>query len=86
MWPYTPKCTHYLFLQYDVQFGPERLDSQLPVTAKWEHVEKLYKSYKHGMIHMLYKLTDTHLSPVSQCAKKVILAAQVMSHKVAGKV
>jgi hypothetical protein len=68
-----------------VQFGSERLVSQLPVTAKWEHIEKLYKRYKQGMIHMLYKLTDTHLSPVSQCAKKVILSAQVMSHTVTGK-
>jgi hypothetical protein len=28
----------------------------------------------------LYKLTDTHLSPVTQCDMKVSLSAQVMSH------
>jgi len=30
-----------------------------------------------------YKLTDTHLAAVTQCAMKVSLAAQVMSHTVA---
>ena len=35
------------------------------------------------MIRMLYKLTDIHLAPVTQCALKVSLAAQVMSHTVA---
>jgi len=35
------------------------------------------------MIHMLYKLTDTHLAPVTQCVMKVSLAAEVMSHTVA---
>ena len=59
------------------------MDSQLPIIAKWEHTEKLYKRDKHGMIRMLYKLTDTHLSPVTQCAMKVSLAAQVMVHTVA---
>jgi hypothetical protein len=51
-----------------------------------EHIEKLYKCDKHGMIHMLYKLTDTHLSPVTQCAMKVSLAAEVMSHMVAAEI
>jgi hypothetical protein len=32
---------------------------------------------------MVYKLTDTHLSPATQCAMKVNLAAQVMSYTVA---
>ena len=40
---YLLKCTRYLFLKYDVQFESERLYSQLPVTAKWEHTEKLNK-------------------------------------------
>jgi hypothetical protein len=48
-------------MKYDVQFKSERLDSQLPVTAKWEHIGKLYKHDNHGMTRMLYKLTDTHL-------------------------
>jgi hypothetical protein len=34
-------------------------------------------------IRMMYKLTDIHLSPATQCAMKVSLAAQVMSHTVA---
>ena len=69
-----------------MQFKSEHFDSQLPVIAKWEHTEKLHKRDKHGMICMLYKLTDTHLSPVTQCAMKVSLAAQVMSHRVAVEV
>jgi hypothetical protein len=52
-------------MKYDVQFESEHLDSQLPVIAKWEHIEKLYKQDKHRLIRMLYKLTDTHLSPVA---------------------
>jgi hypothetical protein len=59
------------------------LDSQFPVVAKWEHIEKLYKHDKDFMICMLYKLTDTHLAPITQCAMKVSLAAQVMRHTVA---
>jgi hypothetical protein len=66
-----------------VQFDSERLDSQLPVIAKWEHIEKLYKQEKNFMICMLYKLTNTHLTSVTQCAVKVSLATQVMSHTVA---
>ena len=66
-----------------MQFESGHLDSQLPVTAKWEHIGKLYKCDKPFMIHSLYKLTDTHLAPVTQCAMKVSLAAEVMSHTVA---
>jgi hypothetical protein len=35
---------------------------------------------------MLHKLTDIHLAPVAQCAVKVSLAAQVMSHTVAQRI
>ena len=51
--PHLLKCTHNLFLKYDVQFEFERLDSQLPVIAKWEHIEKLYKCDKPYMIRSL---------------------------------
>jgi hypothetical protein len=33
------KCTCNLFLQHDVQLKCEHLDIQLPVIAKWEHIE-----------------------------------------------
>jgi len=56
--------------------------SQPPV-AKWEHIETLYKSDRGLPIRMLFKLTDTHMAPVTQCAMKVSLGAQVMSHTVA---
>jgi hypothetical protein len=69
-----------------VQFESEHLDSQLPAIAKWEHIEKLYKRDKPYLIRSLYKLTDTHLAPVTQCAMKVSLAAQVMSSTVAAGV
>jgi len=58
------------------------LKSQLPA-AKWKHIETLYKSDRDLAIRMRFKLTDTHLAPVTQCAMKVSLAAQVMSHTVA---
>ena len=35
------------------------------------------------MVRMLFKLKDTHMAPVTQCAMKVSLAAQLMSHTVA---
>jgi len=59
--PHLLKCTHNLFLKYDVQFESEHLDSQLPVIAKWEHIEKLYKCDKPFMIRSLFthKLTPT---------------------------
>jgi hypothetical protein len=64
-----------------VQFESKHLDSQLPVIAKWEHTEKLYKQDKHRLIRMLYNLTDIHLSPVADSTMKVSLAAQVISPK-----
>ena len=84
--PHLLKCTRNLFRKYDVQFESEHLYSQLPVIAKWEHIAKIYKQEKHFMIRRLYKLTDTHLAPVTQCAMKVSLAAQVMSHTVAAAI
>ena len=81
--PHLLKCTRNLFLKYDVHFESELLDSQLPAIAKWEHIEKLYKRDKPYLIHALYKLTDTNLAPVTQCAMKVSLATQVMSRTVA---
>jgi hypothetical protein len=58
------------------------LKSQLPV-AKWGHIKKVYKSDRDLSIRMLFKQTDTHLAPVTQCAMKVSWVSQVMSHTVA---
>jgi len=69
-----------------MQFESERLDSQLPAVAKWEHIEKLYKHDRDRMICMLYKLTYTHLADVTQCAMKVSLATQVIRHAVAARI
>jgi hypothetical protein len=79
--PYLLKWTCNLFL-----FKSEHLDSQLRVIAKWEHIEKLYKHDKHGVILMLYKLTDTHLSPVTHCAMKMGLATQIMNHTLTARI
>jgi hypothetical protein len=57
--------------------------NQLPVTAKWDHILKLYELDKPTPFRQLYKLTDTHLNPTGQSVMKVKLAAQVMSHTVA---
>ena len=65
-----------------MHFESELLDSQLPAIAKWEHNKKLYKRDNPYLIRSLYKLTDTHLAPVTQCAMKVSLAAQVMNRTV----
>jgi hypothetical protein len=51
--PHLLKYTRNLFLKYDVQFESKGFGSQLPVIAKWEHIQKLYKHNKHGMIRML---------------------------------
>jgi hypothetical protein len=66
-----------------VQLKSEHLGSELPVIAKWDHILKLFELNKPRPFRQLYKLTDTHLSPVAQSTMKVNLAAQVMSHKVA---
>ena len=73
-------------MKYDVQFESEHLDSQLPAIAKWEHIKKLYEQEKHFLYSRMYKLTDDHLAPVTQCAMKVSMAAQVMSHTVAAAI
>jgi hypothetical protein len=84
--PHLLKCTRNLFRKYNVQFKAEHVVSQLPVIAKWEHIEKVYKQDKHGFFHTLYKLTDTHLAPVAHYSTKVSLAAQVMSYTVAAQI
>jgi hypothetical protein len=81
--PHLLKCTRNLFRKYNVQFESEHLRSQLPVVAKWEHIENVYKEDKDKLIRTLYKLTDTHLAPAAHSAMKVSLAAQVMSYTVA---
>jgi hypothetical protein len=81
--PHLLKCTRDLFLKYDVQFETEQMESQLPVIAKWEQTENIYKQEIHFMICKLSKLTETYLAPFTQCAMKVILATQIMSHTVA---
>jgi hypothetical protein len=81
--PHLLKCTRNLFRKYNVEFKSEHVDSQLPVVAKWEHIENVYKQDKHGLFRTLYKLTDTHLAPAAHSAMKVSLAAQVMSYTVA---
>ena len=73
------KCTRNLFRKYDVQLESEHLDSQLPAIAKWEHIQKLYEQDKRFLYRSMFKLTDAHLAPATQCAMKVSLAAQVMS-------
>jgi hypothetical protein len=84
--PHLLKYTRNPFLKYDVQFESEHLDNQLPVIAKMEHIVNIYKQEKHFLIRRLCKLTDTHLAPVTQCAMKVSLAAQVISHTVAAAI
>jgi len=59
------------------------MGSQLPVIAKWEHIKELYEEDKLFMICRLVKLTDKYLAPVTRCAMKVSLAAQVNFHTVA---
>ena len=81
--PHHLKCTRKLFLKHNVHFESQLLDSQLPAIDKWENIEKLYKRDKPYLICSLYKLTDTYLDPVIQCAMKLSLAAQVMSRTVA---
>jgi len=80
--PHLLKCTHNLFRKY-VQFDSEHVGSQLSVIAKWVHIKEIYEQDKLFVIRRLVKLTDDHLAPVTRCAMKVSLAAQVMSHTVA---
>ena len=43
------KCTRNLFLKYDVQFEPELMHNQIPVTAKWEHISNVYEWDKQNI-------------------------------------
>jgi hypothetical protein len=69
-----------------VQFKSERVDSQLPVVAKWEHIEEVYKRDKDCLFRTLHKLKDTHLAPIAHLSMKVSLAAQVLSRSVAAQI
>jgi hypothetical protein len=71
-------------MKYDVQLESKPPGNQLPVIATWDHILKLHELDKPNRFRLLYKLTDSHLNPVAQSAMKVSLAAQVMSHPVAG--
>jgi hypothetical protein len=51
--PQLLKCTTNLFRKYDVQFKSELMPSQLPVTAKWEHILNVYKWDKN--VRLFYK-------------------------------
>jgi hypothetical protein len=37
--PHLLKCARNLFMKYNVQFKAEHVVSQLPVIAKWEHIQ-----------------------------------------------
>jgi hypothetical protein len=84
--PHLLKCTRNNLRKYNVQFKSERVVSQLPVVAKWEHIEEVYKRDKDCLIRTLHRLTDTHLAPIAHCSMKVSLAAQVLSHSVAAQI
>jgi hypothetical protein len=81
--PHLLKCTRNLFLKYDVQFESEGVKNQHRV-AKWEHIEKLYKSDSNKPIHMLFQVADTHLAPVTQCAMKELGSSSHEPHSSSG--
>jgi hypothetical protein len=72
-----------MFLKYDMQLKSEVQGNQLPVVTTLDQILKLHELNKLSQFRLLYKLSYTHLNPVSQSAMKVSLAAQVMSHTVA---
>lgn len=50
----------------------------LPGIAKWEDLLKFYESEKKKLIRALCNVTDSHLHPDAQTARKVSFALQVM--------
>lgn len=65
-----------------------------PGIAKWEDLLKIYESDRKNFFHALRNVTDSHLNPDAQTARKVSFAAQVMcstaaalidTHMTAGK-
>jgi hypothetical protein len=59
------------------------MGSQFPPAAKREHILNVYNWHIGNIVRLLYKFTDAHMFPAAQCAMKVSLAPQVMSHAVA---
>jgi hypothetical protein len=57
--------------------------NQHPV-AKWEHIEKLYKSDRDRPIRVLFKVTDTHLAPVIQCHESELGSSSHEPHSSSG--
>jgi len=79
--PHLLKYTRDLFRTHDVvNVGFEVVvnGERLPGIAKWEDLLKIYESDKKGLIRVLFKMTDSHLHPDAQTARKVSVAAQVM--------
>jgi hypothetical protein len=60
------KCTRNLFRRYEGQMKSEPLGNRLHVIAKWRHVSDLYQFAKPHEIRLHYKVTDSHLNPISQ--------------------
>ena len=65
--PHLLKCTHNLFLKYnvanvecDITVNGERLTG----TAKWDDILKLYEVEKCNVYRLLPKLTERHIKPV----------------------
>jgi len=78
--PHLLKYTRDLFQTRDVvSVGFEVVNSEgLSGIAKWEDLLKIYESDKKNLIRALSKVTDSHLHPDAQTARKVSFAAQVM--------
>jgi hypothetical protein len=65
-----------MFLKYDVQFK-----SELPGTAMWEQILKIYELDKLGLLRQVYDTQTSRFNPV-----KMSLAAHVISHAVAASI
>jgi len=79
--PHLLKYTRDLFRTHDVvNVGFEAVvnGERLPCIAKWEDLLKIYEFDKKNLFPVLRNVTDSHLHPDAQTARKVSFAAQVM--------
>jgi hypothetical protein len=84
--PHLLKYTRDLFQTHDVvNVGFEVVlnGERLPGIAKWGDLLKFYESDKKNLIRVLTSVTDSHMHPDAQTARKVSVAAQVMCRKAA---
>lgn len=85
--PHLLKCLRNMLFKHIVALKMNIGGNNVDCKASWLVIRDAYNiDLSQGIFRMMYKLTDNHLEPKGRLAMKVSLAAQVLSHTVAGAI